>query len=50
VAPLEWRVDDTVVGTIAQDSSLNWQLTPGRHVISARDPQGRSASASIVVK
>ena len=49
-APLEWRVDDTPVGTTAPDASLNWQLTPGHHVISARDPQGRSASASIVVK
>jgi membrane carboxypeptidase/penicillin-binding protein PbpC len=50
VAPLEWQVDDTLVGTIAPDASLNWQLTPGHHVISARDPRGRSASASIVVK
>jgi penicillin-binding protein 1C len=50
VAPLEWRVDDAPVGTSAPDASLNWQLTPGHHVISARDPQGRSASASIVVK
>ena len=48
--PLEWRVDDAVIGTIAADSSLNWPLSPGRHVISARDPQGRNASASIVVK
>jgi membrane carboxypeptidase/penicillin-binding protein PbpC len=50
VAPLEWRVDDTPVGTAPPDASLNWRLTPGHHVISARDPQGRSASVSIVVK
>jgi penicillin-binding protein 1C len=50
LAPLEWRVDDTPFGTTAPDASLNWPLTPGRHVISARDLQGRSASASIVVK
>jgi membrane carboxypeptidase/penicillin-binding protein PbpC len=49
-SPLEWRVDDALVGTAASDSSFNWALTPGRHVISARDPQGRSASASILVK
>jgi membrane carboxypeptidase/penicillin-binding protein PbpC len=50
VAPLEWRVDDAPVGTSAPDASLNWQLTPGHHIVSARDPQGRSASTSIVVK
>jgi penicillin-binding protein 1C len=50
MAALEWRVDDAPIGTTDPDSSLNWPLTPGRHVISARDPQGRSASASIVVK
>ncbi len=49
-SPLEWRVDDALVGTAASDSSFNWALTPGRHVISARDPQGRRASASILVK
>ena len=50
VAPLEWHVDDTPVGTIPPDASLDWQLVPGHHIISARDAQGRSASASIVVK
>jgi penicillin-binding protein 1C len=48
--PLEWRVDDALIGTVAADSSLDWPLTPGRHVVSARDAQGRNASASIVVK
>jgi penicillin-binding protein 1C len=48
--PLEWRVDDALIGTVGVDSSLNWALTPGRHVISARDAEGRHASASIVVK
>jgi hypothetical protein len=50
MSSLEWRVDDTPIGTSGPDSALNWPLTPGRHVISARDPQGRHASASIVVK
>lgn len=49
-SPLEWRVDDTPVGTSSPDAALNWPLAPGHHVISARDRQGRSASASIVVK
>jgi penicillin-binding protein 1C len=48
--PLEWRVDDALIGSVAVESSLDWPLTPGRHVISARDAQGRYASASIVVK
>jgi hypothetical protein len=43
-------VDDVLIGTAAPDASLNWALMPGRHVITARDPQGRDASASIVVK
>ena len=47
---LEWRVDETPVGTTAPDTSLNWPLMPGRHVITAQDAQGRSASASIFVK
>jgi penicillin-binding protein 1C len=48
--PLEWRVDDALIGSVAAESSLDWPLTPGRHVISARDAQGRHASATIVVK
>jgi penicillin-binding protein 1C len=48
-APLEWRVDDAVFGTTAVGASLNWPLAPGNHLISVRDPQGRTASASIVV-
>jgi penicillin-binding protein 1C len=47
---LEWRVDDAPVGTSGVDAALPWPLTPGRHVISARDQRGRSASATIVVK
>ncbi len=50
MASLEWRVDDALIGTTGPDAALNWALTPGRHVISARDAQGRYASASIVVK
>ena len=49
-APLEWRVDDAVLGTSTMDAFLNWPLAPGRHVISVHDAQGRSASASIVVR
>jgi penicillin-binding protein 1C len=50
VAPIEWRVDDALIGTTAPDAPLDWPLTPGPHVITARDPHGRNASASIVVK
>jgi hypothetical protein len=38
------------LGTTDADASLDWPLTPGRHVISARDTRGRRASAEIVVK
>jgi membrane carboxypeptidase/penicillin-binding protein PbpC len=48
--PLEWRVDDALIGSVAVESSLDWPLTPGRHVISARDAQGGVASASITVR
>jgi penicillin-binding protein 1C len=47
---LEWRVDDRTIATAASDASVDWPLVPGRHVISARDAQGRTAVASIVVK
>jgi len=47
---LEWRVDDRSVGSTSSESALEWPLVPGTHVISVRDPQGRVAEASVVVK
>jgi hypothetical protein len=48
--PIEWRVDDTVVGTATNDAAIDWPLAPGRHVISARDARGRRAATAIVVR
>ncbi len=47
---LEWRVDGEVLGTTEPDRSIDWPLAPGRHQISARDPQGHRADAAITVK
>lgn len=47
---IEWRVDDAPIGAADADASLDWPLTPGRHVISAHDARGRRAAAAIVVK
>ena len=49
-ARIEWHIDGEPLGTIDSDASLDWPLTPGRHVISAHDARGRRASAEIVVK
>jgi penicillin-binding protein 1C len=50
---IEWRVDGAVIGSADADGTVDWPLTPGRHVISARDASGRrddAATAVIVVK
>jgi penicillin-binding protein 1C len=48
--PIEWHVDGTLAGRSAAHDPVRWPLTPGRHVISARDGRGRTAEARIVVK
>jgi hypothetical protein len=47
---IEWHVDGKLTGRSAVHDPLSWPLTPGRHVISARDARGRTAEATIVVK
>jgi penicillin-binding protein 1C len=47
---IEWHVDGKLTGRSAAHDPLSWPLTPGRHVISARDARGRTAEATIVVK
>jgi penicillin-binding protein 1C len=49
-ARIEWHIDGEPLGTIDSDASLDWPLSPGRHVISAHDARGQRASAEIVVK
>jgi penicillin-binding protein 1C len=47
---LEWRVDGQPVGTIESDSSLDWPLSPGKHVVSAHAVNGQTARAEILVR
>jgi membrane carboxypeptidase/penicillin-binding protein PbpC len=47
---LEWRVDGQPIGTVESDSSIDWPLSPGRHVVSARAVDGQTARVEIVVK
>lgn len=47
---IEWRVDGAPIGTADRDASLDWPLTPGRHVISAHDRHGRRADAVVTVR
>ena len=48
--PIEWHVDGQLTGRSAAHDAVTWPLTPGRHVISARDARGRVAEATIVVR
>ena len=46
-----WLVDGTPIGTrLVRDAALAWPLAVGTHEIEARDPQGRRARTSVVVK
>jgi penicillin-binding protein 1C len=47
---IEWRVDGAPVGRAPSDERLLWSLTPGSHVITARDDSGRTARTTIVVR
>ena len=47
---IEWRVDGQPVGRAPSDASLAWPLEAGRHVVSARDSQGRQADVAFVVR
>jgi penicillin-binding protein 1C len=45
-----WLVDDAMIGTSPSDRPLAWPLAVGSHQIEVRDPDGRRARTSIVVK
>ena len=47
---VQWRIDDEAVGSTDGGAALDWPLSAGRHVVSARDGSGRVAQAAIVVK
>jgi hypothetical protein len=47
---IEWSVGGRVVGMSSSEESFSWPLTPGTHVIVARDARGRAAESSVTVK
>ena len=48
--PIEWSVSGQRIGSANADASLDWPLAPGRHLIVARDQQGRTAETTITVR
>jgi membrane carboxypeptidase/penicillin-binding protein PbpC len=47
---IEWSVDGREVGAADADAKVDWPLAPGKHRIMARDEQGRTAEARVVVR
>jgi penicillin-binding protein 1C len=47
---LEWRINGRLFGVSRPESTLEWPLVPGTHVIGVRDQQGRAAETRIVVR
>ena len=46
---IEWIVAGKVVGSADANKALDWSLVPGEHRIVARDAQGHTAEATVVV-
>ena len=49
-AAINWRVDGQSVAVSEARSTVDWPLVPGRHRITAQDPDGHQAEVSVVVK
>jgi penicillin-binding protein 1C len=47
---IAWTIDGRPAGSTSGGASLAWPLVPGRHVIEARDADGRTARAQITVR
>jgi penicillin-binding protein 1C len=47
---IEWSVAGKVVGSADANKALDWSLVPGEHRIVARDAQGHTAEATVVVR
>jgi penicillin-binding protein 1C len=47
---IEWSVAGKVVGSADANKALDWSLIPGEHRIVARDAQGHTAEATVVVR
>jgi membrane carboxypeptidase/penicillin-binding protein PbpC len=49
-ARIVWSVNGRETGTARSDTAFMWPLAAGRHHITARDDQGRTAETTIVVR
>jgi penicillin-binding protein 1C len=47
---IEWTVDGREIGEADADAKVDWPLAAGKHRITARDQDGRTAEAHIVVR
>jgi penicillin-binding protein 1C len=47
---IEWSVNGREIGAADADAKVDWPLAPGKHRITARDEQGRTAEALVVVR
>ena len=47
---VEWSVAGHIVGSADASKALDWSLIPGEHHIVARDAEGHTAEATVVVK
>jgi penicillin-binding protein 1C len=47
---IEWSINGREIGAADADAKVDWPLSPGKHRIMARDPQGRTAEAQVVVR
>jgi penicillin-binding protein 1C len=45
-----WLVDGASIGAVSSERTLSWPLVIGAHDIEARDPDGRRARSSVIVK
>jgi len=47
---IEWSVNGREIGAAHADAKVDWPLAPGKHRIIARDENGRTAEAQVVVR
>jgi penicillin-binding protein 1C len=47
---VQWSVDGARIGASPSDKALSWPLVVGSHLIEVRDPDGRRATASVVIR
>jgi hypothetical protein len=48
--PIEWSVSGRPVASTDEGDAFEWPLVPGRHLIVARDRQGRTAETVVTVR